>query len=156
MCHMNTYSQNEINKFKLKCKVKVEYSHSNGHKEVNDSELILSVFEVKKDKYVTITTKSSNINADSISVTTQKSSQQQIRRPQGFEIFVIDSSDENNFDITNFNDYPGNRKQDIIFFLSRNTGEIIVSNEFTSPDGSKLQTSIGGTCEKINTNKKKF
>jgi len=114
------------------------------------------VFEDKVNKFTYIILKSSNEDINSISVTTQETSQQQIRRPKGFETSIIDSSDENNFEIINFNKFPGNRTSDTRIYLNRNNGEIIVSNEFTSTNGSKQQTSIGGTCEKIDPTKKKF
>ena len=77
ICNFSSYSQNRIVEFNLKCKVKVEYSHSNGYKTNNNSDLIVNVFEDKVNKFTNIILKSSNEDIYSISVTTQQTSQQQ-------------------------------------------------------------------------------
>ena len=148
MCSFSTYSQNQYIDIKLKCKVKVERSFSNGFNEVKNAELIVDVRDYPKRKSIVIN--SSNEYANGIIVTT-------VPEPlkQGFAKSVIDRSDENTYEIINNNNYPGERSNISRIYLNRNNGEIIVSSESTSSIGLS-QTSIGGTCEKIDSTKKKF
>jgi hypothetical protein len=148
MCSFSTYSQNQNIDIKLKCKVKVERSFSNGFNEVKNAELIVDVRDYPKSKSILI--KSSNEYANDIIVSTGPDP-----LPKGFEKSVSDRSDENTYEITNNNNYPGEVSKNTKIYLNRNNGEIIVLTEFKSSIGGS-QTSIGGTCEKIDTTKKKF
>jgi len=149
MCHLSSYGQSGYIELSLKCKVRVQYTFSHG-KEVNNAELIVNISEDKGSKYKFIRITSSNEIANDISVSSARVSQL-----IGVESIGSDRSDENTYDITTIQTFPGNRSSNSRIYLNRNNGEIIVSREFTSPSGVG-QTSIGGTCEKIDTTKKKF
>lgn len=149
MCHLSSYGQSGYIELSLKCKVRVQYTFSHG-KEVNNAELIVNISEDKGSKYKFIRITSSNEIANDISVSTGRFS-----HLKGVESIGSDRSDENTYDITSNDSFPGNRSSNNRIYLNRNNGEIIVSKEFTSPNGVS-QTSISGTCEKIDTTKKKF
>ena len=148
MCHLSSFGQNGFNQFSLKCKVRVQFTFLTD-KEINSAELIVNISEDKDSKYKFIRIKSANEDANDISVSTAA-----VGITKDSRISVSDRSDENTYDLTNIENFMGRNSMNRIY-LNRNNGEIIVSREFTSPRGVS-QTSIGGTCEKIDKTKKKF
>ena len=152
MCSFSTYSQNQNIEFTLKCKVKVTYSESTGYKKTDFEEIIVEVSDLVRPKYKSIFIKSSNEVVNNISISVppppKLTGDQYVNKS-------FDFSDDNKYEFTSNTSFPKNDIINSMIYLNRNTGEIIVSREYSSPNGVG-QTSIGGTCEKIDKTKKKF
>jgi len=147
-CSLSSYSQNQNIEFSLKCKVKVEHTYSSGNKKIDNAEVLVEVNEFPKYKLFVLISTNEFVNKTSVSTNSLPSK-------KGYEDSSLDTSTENKYEITQFLTYPGNVYRTTNLYLNRNNGEIVVTTEFTSPLGVS-QTSIGGTCEKIDKTKKKF
>ena len=148
MCHLSSFGQNRFVEFSLKCKVKVEHTSPSGNKKIDNTEVIVEVNEFPKYKSIFLI--SSNEFVNNISVSTVS-----LPPRKGYEESSQDTSNESKYEITQNRTTPGNLDRTTNLYLNRNNGEIVITTEFTSPLGVS-QTSIGGTCEKIDKTKKKF
>lgn len=148
LCSFSSYSRNQNIEFNLKCKVEVEISHNMGHIKTDKSELIVEVKNDSKKKYIGLNSTNENANNIFVLVPPPNFNDGEFRTSQ-------DSSDENKFEMTYSYRTKNNYSSYTKIYLNRNNGEIIVTRE--SKNGNDLiKTSIGGTCEKIDTTKKKF
>ena len=148
MCHLSSYGQTGYIEFSLKCKVRVEQTFTSGNKKIDNTETIVEVNESPKNKSIFLI--SSNEFINNISVSTLP-----LPSRNGYEESSLDTSNESKYEITQYRTTPGNLYRTTKLYLNRNNGEIVVTTEFTSSLGV-IQTSVGGTCEKIDKTKKKF
>jgi hypothetical protein len=148
MWSLSSYSQNQYIEFSLKCKVKVEHTSPSGNKKIDNDEVIVEVNEFPKYKLIVLISTNDFVNKITVSTNSLPSR-------KGYEESSLDTSTENKYEITQHLTYPGNVYRTTNLYLNRNNGEIVITTEFTSPLGVS-QTSIGGTCEKIDKKKKKF
>jgi hypothetical protein len=141
------------NEFSLKCKTKITYSENTGYKKNDIEEIIVEVIDSIKPKFKSFIIKSLNESVNNIAVTVPPPPK---LTGDNYEIKSFDFSDDNKYEVTS-NSLSTNKNVNIntMIYISRNTGEIIVSHEFINKKGSAV-TSIGGNCEKIDRTKKKF
>ena len=149
MCSLSSYSQNQKIEFSLKCKVKVDYSDNRGNNKTEKTELIIEVEDEPKRKYIGLSSTIENVNNLHVIVPPPFIKDGETRTS-------YDSSNENKYDIQySFKIKKENFYSDTKIYLNRNNGEILVTRE-TILNNYIGRTSIGGTCEKIDTTKKKF
>ena len=71
-------------------------------------------------------------------------------------ITVTDQSDNNKWDITNVSKNEQGDLSSVSIRIDRNTGKIFYSFQFERLNGSFINTTGRGDCEKVNLTKKKF
>jgi formyltetrahydrofolate synthetase len=112
-----------------------------------NAEVVVEVIEYPNRKFLSF--RSSNIDINNISATVP------VVVSKYYEAQSVDLSDENKYEITT---YTTSRihTSTLMIYLNRNNGQIIVTSEYTRTGKGTNQTSINGTCERIDVKKKKF
>jgi hypothetical protein len=124
---------------KLSCDINLTITYSSGNEE---NKKIREVYEIDESPIGTTIIPISNTGF-SPSVSTYRTSNS------------VNNSDENKWDIKNNHTIQGNSHITSVT-IDRNSGQIFTSHEMIKKD-NKVTTFIGiGSCEKVDTSKKKF
>lgn len=150
MFHLSSYSQKSVIEIRLKCKVEVEYSESTSYKKLENVDLLVEVNEFPKRKSIILKSKNENVNNISVNIGPDPVV------VKGYIEINSDKTDDDKYEINSNVTTTSNTQSDTSIYLNKKNGEIIVSYDFTSFNGASSQTSISGTCKKIDTLKKKY
>jgi hypothetical protein len=134
---------------KLKCNITTKFTYSNGQSEVNASTTIVEIRENNRSKLILFASPDENTNDLSVSTESFTS---------GSKVYTAsDNSDSTKWDISNtVVDNSKNSKTTGRIYIDRNSGSIIFNQSFTNSEKRTTYTAIGGNCEKIDEQKKKF
>ena len=134
---------------KLKCNITTKYTYHNGQSEINASTAIVEIYESSSYKRIKFT--SPDEYANDLSAMTSS------LRSGSIVLTGSDNSDSTKWDIsTTLVDNSKNVKSTDRVYIDRNIGSIIFNRSFTNSDNRTSYTAVGGNCEKIDEQKKKF
>jgi len=134
---------------KLKCNITTKFTYPSGQTESNSSIAIVEISEVNNNRWIFISSPDENAN-DIVVMGVNLTSGSAVHTGS-------DNSDEGKWDITtNVADSSKNTNSTNRIFIDRSSGAIIVSRRSTLPQNKTVLTTIGGSCEKIDEQKKKF
>ena len=134
---------------KLKCNITTKYTYSNGQTDINTSVAIVEILESYSVKFIKFISPDENANDLNVSTSSFTS---------GSNVYTgSDNSDLTKWDISQtVVDDSKNNKSASRVYIDRNSGSIIFNRSFTNSNNRTNYTAVGGSCEKIDEQKKKF
>ena len=133
---------------KLSCNMRSKYTMISGSSETSAGTAMVEIMDYGKRKFIFITSTIEDVN--NISVVSH------IADAPGWKFDFHDSSNDGKYEITNFRkSFAENVESYKRVVLDRNTGNIYINTQRTSQLGSSSLIA-NGSCEKIDSQKKKF